>query len=324
MFARGQSADANEGVTAFLEKRPAALPRPRQRRAARALPRSRGAGLRLSRLVALAPGPCAERRRERVPPIAHDRLPVRDEHPLDVQLQQRLERRIEALAVEALDLGVHAARRPTPAARRRPRPRRRRTRARGGSGRTAAPRVDAACRSDGPTHRPAARRRARWHGSRIRRAAASRMPGGPRSSSRACPFQRSRIGLAAAHVVGDGDQDRDAVRRASLRCSSSTSWRSGSCSGGSSGSIRSVSRSVFSAKRRDLAAEFAWVPLRVARSPAPEVVGEPAWSHRPRPPNRARRRGRLPPAGERGTGSNVPGKTWASCSWRDTITDQER
>ena len=35
MVSRGQSADAVEGITAFLEKRPAALPRPRQRRAAR-------------------------------------------------------------------------------------------------------------------------------------------------------------------------------------------------------------------------------------------------------------------------------------------------
>ena len=35
MLARGQSADAVEGVTAFLEKRPAQLPRPRQRRAPR-------------------------------------------------------------------------------------------------------------------------------------------------------------------------------------------------------------------------------------------------------------------------------------------------
>ena len=34
MFYRGQSADALEGVTSFLEKRPAELPRQRQRRAA--------------------------------------------------------------------------------------------------------------------------------------------------------------------------------------------------------------------------------------------------------------------------------------------------
>ena len=31
MFSRGQSADAREGVTSFLEKRPAAVPRPGQR-----------------------------------------------------------------------------------------------------------------------------------------------------------------------------------------------------------------------------------------------------------------------------------------------------
>ena len=49
MLARGQSADAAEGITSFLEKRPAQLHRPCQRWAARHLPRLAGARLSVAR-----------------------------------------------------------------------------------------------------------------------------------------------------------------------------------------------------------------------------------------------------------------------------------
>ena len=60
MFSRGQSADAVEGVTSFLEKRAGAVPRPRERRAAGTAARPDGAGVRVTRVAAR---PLSRRRR---------------------------------------------------------------------------------------------------------------------------------------------------------------------------------------------------------------------------------------------------------------------
>src|SRR5215213_2641143 len=56
--------------------------------------------------TAVVPGLRVERLAQRALPAAHHGFPVRHQHGVEVELEQRLERRVEALAVEALDLGV--------------------------------------------------------------------------------------------------------------------------------------------------------------------------------------------------------------------------
>src|SRR5688572_14324994 len=64
------------------------------------------------RLPVVVPGLRSERLLQRLLATFHQRLAVRHEHGVEGQLQQRLERRIEPLAVEALHLGIDLARGP--------------------------------------------------------------------------------------------------------------------------------------------------------------------------------------------------------------------
>src|SRR5215210_5350986 len=62
--------------------------------------------------AAVIPGLRVERLPQGTLPAAHEWLPVRGEHGVEVDLEQRLERRVEAVPVEALDLGIHLVGRP--------------------------------------------------------------------------------------------------------------------------------------------------------------------------------------------------------------------
>src|SRR5919112_4737338 len=62
--------------------------------------------------TAVVPGLRLERLAQRALAASHERLAMGGQHRIEVELEQRLERRIEALAVEALDVGVDLVARP--------------------------------------------------------------------------------------------------------------------------------------------------------------------------------------------------------------------
>src|SRR5215212_20859 len=73
-----------------------------------------GALMRRSISAAVMPRLRPQRRAERALAALEDRLSMRGQDRVEVEGEQRLERRVEALAVEALDLGVHLLRGPHP------------------------------------------------------------------------------------------------------------------------------------------------------------------------------------------------------------------
>src|SRR5918997_4469067 len=64
--------------------------------------------------TAVVPGVGGQRVSQRALPAIHERPAVRHQRAVEGQLQQRLERRVEALSVEALRLGVDLVARPHP------------------------------------------------------------------------------------------------------------------------------------------------------------------------------------------------------------------
>src|SRR3954470_16919071 len=76
------------------------------------MPFTVGGVLMAESLSAVVPGPRLQGVAERLAATAEDRLPVRHERVVEVEVEQRLEGRGEPLAVEALDLGVDLVRGP--------------------------------------------------------------------------------------------------------------------------------------------------------------------------------------------------------------------
>src|SRR4051794_6068393 len=63
-------------------------------------------------LPVVVPGPCLERLAQRLRAAAHDRCSVRDQHVVEVELEQRPHTRCEPLSVEGRHLLVDLVRRP--------------------------------------------------------------------------------------------------------------------------------------------------------------------------------------------------------------------
>ena len=183
------------------------------------------------------------------------------------ELEQRLQGRVEALAVEALRPWRRPCRRPTPQRARRPPRRHRRRRARRGSAGGAASR--SARLAD----------RVRGHAAGQRRAGLDLAEAGGSSGASRCrvavdgglgvaPVAPPEL-LRAAHVVRDRDQDGEPV--AELAVERTRAPRP--ARRGSSGSIsRSVVVAGLGGEARHLCAELAGMPLGMARRPAPESV----------------------------------------------------